>query len=59
VLIAIGNSGDAGLAPLVESLLTDAAPLVRGIAVWALIIVASAGFALIRADRFQRLSSHN
>ena len=36
VLIAIGNSGDARLAQLVESLLGDAAPLVRGMAVWAL-----------------------
>jgi epoxyqueuosine reductase len=36
VLIAIGNSGDVGLAPLVENLLGDASPLVRGMAVWAL-----------------------
>ncbi|WP_034852135.1 tRNA epoxyqueuosine(34) reductase QueG [Inquilinus limosus] len=36
VLVAIGNSGDAGLAPAVESLLDDASPLVRGAAVWAL-----------------------
>ena len=36
VLIAIGNSGEAGLVPLVEARLGDASPLVRGAAVWAL-----------------------
>ena len=36
VLIAIGNSGDAGLAPYAERLLDDPAPLVRAMAVWAL-----------------------
>jgi epoxyqueuosine reductase len=36
VLIAIGNSGDAGLAPAAERLLDDQHPLVRGAAVWAL-----------------------
>jgi epoxyqueuosine reductase len=36
VLIAIGNSGDAMLAPEAERLLSDASPLVRGAAVWAL-----------------------
>jgi epoxyqueuosine reductase len=36
VLIAIGNSGDAGLADEAERLLGDASPLVRGAAVWAL-----------------------
>jgi epoxyqueuosine reductase len=36
VLIAIGNSGDAALADEAERLLTDAAPLVRGAAIWAL-----------------------
>ena len=36
VLIAIGNSGDAALAPEAERLLGDASPLVRGAAVWAL-----------------------
>src|SRR5262249_12938317 len=35
VLIAIGNSGDSGLAPEAERLLGDASPLVRGAAVWA------------------------
>jgi epoxyqueuosine reductase len=36
VLIAIGNSGDAGLAPEAERLLADPSPLVRAMAVWAL-----------------------
>ena len=36
VLIAIGNSGDVAMVPLVGELLSDAAPLVRGMAVWAL-----------------------
>jgi len=36
VLIAIGNSGDAGLLPVAEARLDDASPLVRGMAVWAL-----------------------
>src|ERR1700694_2199307 len=36
VLIAIGNSEDASLAGEAERLLSDASPLVRGAAVWAL-----------------------
>ncbi|MEM7522810.1 MAG: tRNA epoxyqueuosine(34) reductase QueG [Pseudomonadota bacterium] len=36
VLIAIGNSGDKGLASVVERRLEDPAPLVRGAAIWAL-----------------------
>ncbi len=36
VLIAAGNSGDTDLLPQIEALLSDAAPLVRGAAVWAL-----------------------
>jgi epoxyqueuosine reductase len=36
VLVAIGNSGDAALVPQAERLLSDASPLVRGAAVWAL-----------------------
>jgi epoxyqueuosine reductase len=36
VLTAIGNSGDRSLAVEAERLLTDASPLVRGVAVWAL-----------------------
>ncbi|ATC26533.1 tRNA epoxyqueuosine(34) reductase QueG [Caulobacter vibrioides] len=35
VLYAIGNSGDAGLMDVVEPLLDDPAPVVRGAAVWA------------------------
>ncbi|MGH6905863.1 MAG: tRNA epoxyqueuosine(34) reductase QueG, partial [Geminicoccaceae bacterium] len=36
VLIAIGNSGDPGLADLAEERLADFSPLVRAMAVWAL-----------------------
>lgn len=36
VLIAAGNSGETGLLPSVERLLTDTSPLVRAMAVWAL-----------------------
>jgi epoxyqueuosine reductase len=36
VLTAIGNSGDGTLAAAAEAALEDAAPLVRGAAVWAL-----------------------
>jgi epoxyqueuosine reductase len=36
VLIAIGNSGDAALGGEAERLISDASPLVRGAAVWAL-----------------------
>jgi epoxyqueuosine reductase len=36
VLIAIGNSGEGALAVEAERLLSDASPLVRGAAVWAL-----------------------
>ena len=34
-LIAAGNSGEAGLLPRVERLLSDESPLVRAAAVWA------------------------
>ena len=36
VAIALGNSGDPGAVPTLDRLLDDAAPLVRGAAVWAL-----------------------
>jgi epoxyqueuosine reductase len=36
VLIALGNSGDPAQAAIARDLLTDASPLVRGAAVWAL-----------------------
>ena len=35
VLIAIGNSGDAALAPRAAALLAHPSPLVRAMAVWA------------------------
>ncbi len=35
-LIAIGNSGNRDLAATAEARMTDAAPLVRGAAIWAL-----------------------
>jgi epoxyqueuosine reductase len=50
VMIAIGNSGDASLAPVAEARLGDASPLVRAMAVWALSQLADAGrFAELRA----------
>jgi epoxyqueuosine reductase len=48
VLIAIGNSGDAGLAAEAERLLGDPSPVVRGAAVWALA-------QLLPAERFAAL----
>jgi epoxyqueuosine reductase len=41
-LIAAGNSGDTSLLPAVRRLLTDASPLVRAMAVWALAQLADA-----------------
>jgi len=35
-LIAAGNSGDRNLLPAVERLVSDASPLVRAMAAWAL-----------------------
>ena len=49
VLIAIGNSGDAGLAPTAEALLGDPSPLVRAMAVWALA-------RLLPSERFARIA---
>jgi epoxyqueuosine reductase len=51
VLIAIGNSGDAGLAPVAERQLDDASPLVRGAAVWALSRLVPAELSRIAAER--------
>ena len=48
VLIAIGNSGDPALARSAESLLNDASPLVRAMAVWAL-------WRLLDRQAFERL----
>src|ERR1700676_5346024 len=50
VLIAIGNSNDASLAPEAERLLDDASPLVRGAAVWAL-------SQLMTPEKFEALAS--
>lgn len=50
VLVAIGNSGDAGLAGEARRLLDDTSPLVRGAAVWAL-------SQLIERDTFAALAS--
>jgi epoxyqueuosine reductase len=49
VLCAIGNCGDPALAAAAEAKLEDAAPLVRGMAVWAL--------RRLDEPRFQRLKS--
>ena len=56
VLIAIGNSGDASLAPKAEHLLSDQSPLVRGAAVWALGRLDAPGLAALAADRRARES---
>ena len=48
VLVALGNSGDATLAPVAEERLGDASPLVRAMAVWALgELVDGPGFAAL------------
>jgi epoxyqueuosine reductase len=50
VLIAIGNSGQASLAPAAEARLGDPSPLVRAMAVWALArLLPSPRFAALRA----------
>ena len=49
VLIAAGNSGDAALVPKVEALLSDDAPLVRAMAVWALSQLAPPRLRALRA----------
>jgi epoxyqueuosine reductase len=52
VLIAIGNSGDPGLASVAERLLDDEAAVVRGAAIWAFRRLAGDDNAVaIRADR--------
>jgi epoxyqueuosine reductase len=57
VLIAMGNSGDAALAPEAIRLLDDPSPLVRGAAVWALSRLLSAErFAVLAMDRRARES---
>ena len=52
VLIAIGNSGERGLALHAERLLADPAALVRGAAVWAL-------SRLLPADDFRALAARH
>jgi epoxyqueuosine reductase len=55
VAIAIGNSGDATLAPSAEALLGDASPLVRAMAVWALgRLMAKPRFAQLRTQYLSR-----
>jgi len=49
VMIAVGNSGEASLAPSAEALLADPSPLVRAMAVWAL-------GRLLDGDAFSRLA---
>jgi epoxyqueuosine reductase len=52
VLIAIGNSGDAGLADAARDRLDDVSPLVRAMAVWALArLLPGAHFAALAAER--------
>jgi epoxyqueuosine reductase len=51
VLIALGNGGDMAALTVVERLVGDEAPLVRGAAVWALSRLAPARFAALRAGR--------
>jgi epoxyqueuosine reductase len=49
VMIAVGNSGEAGLAPVAEVRLADASPLVRAMAVWALArLIDPSAFARLR-----------
>ena len=51
VLVAIGNSGDATLAPEAKRLLDDPSPLIRGAAVWALSqLVPREEFAVLRRE---------
>jgi epoxyqueuosine reductase len=52
VLIAAGNSGDASLLPQMKARLTDASPLVRAMAVWALSRLSPDEFVQERAHRF-------
>lgn len=55
VLIAIGNSGDATLAPAAEALLRDSSPLVRAMAVWALRrLLDEAAFARLKSAQAPR-----
>jgi len=53
VLIAAGNSGDESLVPQVEQRLSDASPLVRAMAVWALSRLAPDWAAAVRESEAQ------
>jgi len=52
-LIAAGNSGDHMLRPTIESLLRDASPLVRAMAVWALVQLTAPNIPELRATHMQ------
>ncbi|MBY0509959.1 MAG: HEAT repeat domain-containing protein, partial [Rhodospirillaceae bacterium] len=54
VLTAAGNSGDASFGDVVEKLLSDESPLVRGAAVWALQRLSSARAANMRESYLAR-----
>jgi epoxyqueuosine reductase len=55
VLIAIGNSGDPSLAEDAQRLVSDASPLVRAMAVWALgRLLPASEFVRLRAQHFAR-----
>jgi epoxyqueuosine reductase len=56
VLIAIGNSGDPGLADVARRRLGDASPLVRAMAVWALARLSPADF---ESERNRRLAAES
>ena len=50
VLVAAGNSGDAGLVPAINALLLHDSPLIRGMAVWALrCLLDEKGYRALRA----------
>jgi len=51
VVCAIGNSGEAALAPVAADLTSDSSPLVRGMAIWA-------ARRLLDAEAFERLKSN-
>ena len=53
VLVAIGNSDDAELLPVVRARLDDASPLVRGMAAWALRRLAPAEATRITRERLE------
>jgi epoxyqueuosine reductase len=54
-LCAVGNSGDAALAPVAAARLDDSSPLVRGMAVWALRrLLDGPAFARLKSERAPR-----